>query len=210
MESTLNGYYYGNLVDDGTGVLSCTQWRVERDSDRGLFIPELGRLVSVWGKLSEFRGEKQLTVSAIVEEKDPNAEPLHWLEIAHLKKTVYNKPFSLPAGVIGREEVPLKHAIQQALLTFLNSSLSGRHFTLQALSCDPALVQCCMDAASKGSHKHVEQEVRRELVSAVQDLPEGGAVIPALGTGIHQEQLYEVCVYFHWINNYREVLLILV
>ena len=33
-------------------------------------------------------------------EQDPNAEPLHWLEIARLKATVYAQPFTLPPGVV--------------------------------------------------------------------------------------------------------------
>ena len=35
----------------------------------------------------------------LVPEEDPNAEPLHWLEVAHLKRTVYATPFALPPGM---------------------------------------------------------------------------------------------------------------
>lgn len=52
-------------VDDGSGVLSCTQWRRLEDSSDGLYIPSIGELVSMFGRVEEFRGEKQLRVSAI-------------------------------------------------------------------------------------------------------------------------------------------------
>ena len=52
-------------VDDGTGVITCCQWRVVEDSGCGLTVPVLGQLVSVFGRVSEFREEKQIKVSAI-------------------------------------------------------------------------------------------------------------------------------------------------
>lgn len=53
------------LVDDGSGVLNCTQWRRLEDSSSGLYIPIIGELVSVFGRVEEYRGEKQLRVTAI-------------------------------------------------------------------------------------------------------------------------------------------------
>lgn len=52
-------------VDDGSGVLSCCQWRRSEDSEEGLYLPSIGQLVSVFGRVEEFRGEKQLRVLAI-------------------------------------------------------------------------------------------------------------------------------------------------
>ena len=52
-------------VDDGSGVLSCTQWRRSEDSSEGLYVPSIGQLVSVFGRVEEYRAEKQLKVSAI-------------------------------------------------------------------------------------------------------------------------------------------------
>ena len=52
-------------VDDGSGVLSCTQWRRSEDSSEGLYVPSIGQLVSVFGRVEEYRAEKQLRVSAI-------------------------------------------------------------------------------------------------------------------------------------------------
>ena len=52
-------------VDDGSGVLSCCQWRRSEDADEGIHIPALGDLVSVLGRVEEFREERQLRVFAI-------------------------------------------------------------------------------------------------------------------------------------------------
>ena len=55
------------LVDDGSGVLSCVQWRRTKDSSEGLYVASLGQLVSVLGQAEEFREERQLRVTAISE-----------------------------------------------------------------------------------------------------------------------------------------------
>lgn len=52
-------------VDDGSGVIPCCQWRKAEGSDQGLLVPGLGQLVSVYGRVSEFRGERQLRVYSI-------------------------------------------------------------------------------------------------------------------------------------------------
>ena len=52
-------------VDDGGGVIECTQWRKVEDSEQGLYIPALGELVSVHGRVTEYRGERQIKVSHI-------------------------------------------------------------------------------------------------------------------------------------------------
>jgi hypothetical protein len=40
-----------------------------------------------------FRDERQVTISAIFLEKDPNVESHHWIRTIHLKKYVYgNNP----------------------------------------------------------------------------------------------------------------------
>lgn len=52
-------------VDDGSGVLNCTQWRRLEDSSNGLYVPSIGELVSIFGRVEEYRGEKQLKVTAI-------------------------------------------------------------------------------------------------------------------------------------------------
>ena len=52
-------------VDDASGVIHCCQWRKTEGSDHGLFIPWLGQLVSVYGKMSEYRGDRQIRVFSI-------------------------------------------------------------------------------------------------------------------------------------------------
>ena len=183
-------------MDDGSGVISCTHWYLEQDNEEGLFIPTLGQLVSVWGKLSEYRSEKQLTVTAIVEQTDPNVEPLHWLEVAQLKATVYRRPFSLPPGVLAgiRSEESLKESARESILEFLDldDSSSGRkQFTLAQLCSDAGLQKLCLERmkGGKGVGSGMEQQA---ISSAIQELPESGVVIPAVGAGRHKETIYEV------------------
>lgn len=181
------------LVDDGTGVLSCAQWREKDDSDEGLFIPKLGQLVSVWGKVSEYRDVKQLTVTTIAEQEDPNSEPLHWLEVIHLKKTVYSRPFSPLMGVQVDTEC-LKDTVKETVLGFLNKFYSGKHFTLLELSGNVALTKSCIESTTNGPGACTEQEVVEEVSRLIRELPEVDAIIPALGVGKHRETKYEVCI----------------
>ena len=168
------------------------------DSDKGIVIPMLGQLVSVWGKVSKFRGEKQLTVTTMVEQNDPNAEPLFWLEVVHLKKTVYSRPFFLPDGVLasagishgGRESH--RHALQCTMTSFLRNQCSGKHFTLKNLAADTALLKACNEWRELANW--TEQEMMEEMDSVMQELPAMGVIIPALGVGLQErETKYEVC-----------------
>ena len=51
-------------VDDGTGLLPCVDWLNSRDGDSKRIF-ELGMLVDLQGKLSEYRGQKQVTIELI-------------------------------------------------------------------------------------------------------------------------------------------------
>lgn len=183
-------------VDDGSGVISCTHWYLEQDSEEGLFIPTLGQLVSVWGKLSEYRNEKQLTVTTIVEHADPNVEPLHWLEVAQLKATIYRRPFSLPPGVLAniRSEESLKESARKSVLEFLDGSLSSgrKQFTLAQLCNDAEMQKLCLERMRGGKGVGSGMEQQHAISSAIQELPESGMVIPAVGAGRHKETIYEV------------------
>ena len=192
-------YLYKFTVDDGTAVVSCTQWRVEKDSDQGIVIPELGQLVSVWGKISEFRREKQLTVTTMVQQKDPNAEPLHWLEVVHLKKTVYSRPFTLPDGILkseeiftGESELSARHALQCTMTSFLIDQCSDKHFILKDLAVDSDLLKACRERRELADW--TEEELKTQINSLAQGLPAMGIVIPALGVGIQKPETlkYEV------------------
>ena len=56
-----------DLVDDGSGVVSCVQWRKTKDSSEGIYQPRIGQLVSVLGNVDQFRDEKQIKITAICE-----------------------------------------------------------------------------------------------------------------------------------------------
>lgn len=168
------------------------------DSDQGIAIPELGQLVSVWGKVSEFRGEKQLAVTTMVEQRDPNAEPLHWLEVIHLKKTVYSRPFILPRGVLASAEVSSgggefpRHTLRSTVTMFLRNQCTSKHFTLKELAADAALLKVCKE--NRELAVWMEDELMGEMDSVVCELPAQGVVIPALGVGLQKMEIkYEVC-----------------
>ena len=175
-------------------MLSCTHWRQEEDSDRGLVIPRLGQLVAMWGKLSEYREEKQLTVTAIVEQEDPNAEPLHWLEVAWLKRTVYSCPFSLPSGLLPSGPRSLKDKVRETVLKFLKDTYSRKYFTLSELSASVELIAkaCRESSMGEGEGEEEEEAVAKEVAPAIEELAETGVIIPALGVGRHIETKYEV------------------
>ena len=176
-----------SIVDDGTAVIACCQWRKAEDSDENLFIPKLGQLISVFGKVSEFREEKQLTVSTICPEEDPNVEPLFWLEVAHLKKMVYLKPFVIPAGV---PETPMTStesclSLYEALLSKFQQCLENifvsRNFTLEELKVDEDLLQACFETIKTVFPNISKNDVFEQLHFIVMKLPLEGLVVPVIG-----------------------------
>ncbi|KAJ3163606.1 CST complex subunit STN1 [Geranomyces michiganensis] len=80
-------------VSDGTGTMPCVYWFPSEE--RFVFARKtlpLGQLVSVSGRISEFRSNRQVTVDCIIAESDPNVETVRWLEMAELMDTVYCQP----------------------------------------------------------------------------------------------------------------------
>lgn len=73
-------------VDDGSGVLSCIHWQDHLDIN-------LGDLVTIKGKLQDFRNKRQLNVSQILVERDVNMELLRSL-IAISNHDIYNNTSS--------------------------------------------------------------------------------------------------------------------
>ncbi|KJE89674.1 hypothetical protein CAOG_001107 [Capsaspora owczarzaki ATCC 30864] len=65
-------------------------------------IGELGDLVSVRGKLSCYREQRQLVVTSMTPERAPDAESLWLLECAHLYRKIYSIPFD-PAAILGAQ-----------------------------------------------------------------------------------------------------------
>ena len=52
------------VVDDGSGTISCCKWH-SQDLNTGQESYDLGQLVTVQGKISVFREQRQLTIDLI-------------------------------------------------------------------------------------------------------------------------------------------------
>ncbi|TPX45468.1 hypothetical protein SeMB42_g03699 [Synchytrium endobioticum] len=96
------GRYRTILLDDGTGVIPCVQWT----QDTNGYTPHanrcplsLGSLVRVRGRITEFRGSRQITVDEMFLEPNVNYEYLRWLEVVDLKQSIYDKPFQPPSNL---------------------------------------------------------------------------------------------------------------
>ncbi|EDO46763.1 predicted protein [Nematostella vectensis] len=92
-------------VDDGSGSIDCCQWQKD-DPDEDRITLELGELICVQGKITAFREKRQITVDFIYPLEDKNSEVLFWLDVLHLRKTVYSKPFN-PSGELNSSEASL-------------------------------------------------------------------------------------------------------
>ena len=79
-------------MDDGTGVISTTFWFSEQEllqSQRSTF--DLGQVVTILGKLNDFKDVRQVSIQQIRQELDPNWECVRWLEIIKFLKEACNK-----------------------------------------------------------------------------------------------------------------------
>eukprot|EP00658_Telonema_sp_P-2_P020328 TRINITY_DN18040_c0_g1_i3.p1 TRINITY_DN18040_c0_g1~~TRINITY_DN18040_c0_g1_i3.p1 ORF type:complete len:267 (+),score=58.43 TRINITY_DN18040_c0_g1_i3:151-951(+) len=85
-------------IDDGSALVWCVRWfengPLEWDDQM------LGQLVSVRGRVGVYEGSRQVTVSSAQLEADPNAEVLHWLDLIHLHRECYSKPFVETGGTV--------------------------------------------------------------------------------------------------------------
>ena len=191
-------------------MLPCTQWREKEDSEEGLFIPRLGQLVSVFGRLSEFRDQRQLVVSRIFPEDDPNVEPLHWMEVALLRKTVYSKPFVVPPSIDQSEErkedssaKSSKLVIKSAIMSHMTGSAFKDRFTLSELFKDNQLFKVSVDSVkSECTGKEDEDAIKEDFLSVVSDLPREGDVIPD-PPHRGKETVYKVSCNATAINDYH-------
>ena len=169
-------------VDDTTGVLLCCQWRKQKDSDDGLFIPKLGQLVSIFGRVSEFRNQTQLTIMTVFPEDDPNVEPLHWMEVALLKKTVYSKPFVVPPSILqlseGSSESERKSSKSVIKSTILAHCGAKNRFTLSELRRDDQLLRSCVDKVKTECGLEDERQIREDFLGIISNLLPEGDIIP--------------------------------
>ncbi|XP_042451918.1 CST complex subunit STN1-like [Zingiber officinale] len=92
------------VVDDGTGCIPCIIDLTDRshlglaaevETERVLreaATVELGKLMRVRGKITlGEEGGLQLKVRDVVVERDPNMEPLHWMDCIRLARSCYDR-----------------------------------------------------------------------------------------------------------------------
>ena len=81
-------------VDDGSAVLGCVWWRTDiidavLDVGACLDMLQLGAAVTVWGHITTYKANRQLTVHHVAVEQDPHAEAARWLRIVDLMEGEY-------------------------------------------------------------------------------------------------------------------------
>ncbi|XP_065833196.1 CST complex subunit STN1-like isoform X2 [Oscarella lobularis] len=168
-----------NLVfdlDDGTGICSCCYWLRgdEEEEDNDTVKLKLGQLVTVRGKITVYRGQRQLTAAAVCiltcslylsllreincfvpylvlsgVERDVHAECRRWVELIHLKATVYKKPFMPPKEALEGKHGKLDSLRQsdndpvsvtrEAILDYLNGREAST-FLFKDLKEEPVVV----------------------------------------------------------------------
>jgi len=57
---------------------------------RSAEVVKVGNVARVRGRVTEYKGGVQITVTDVVGERDPNVEVLHWVECVHLARNCYN------------------------------------------------------------------------------------------------------------------------
>ncbi|KAJ1990274.1 hypothetical protein H4R33_001778 [Dimargaris cristalligena] len=82
--------YMSYTVDDGTGALPCISWIPAHLRNQPEHQPDfdLGQLVSVEGRLSDYKGTRQMTIQTIRRLEDPNEEIHHWLQVVYNHRTL--------------------------------------------------------------------------------------------------------------------------
>lgn len=139
------------VVDDGSGTISCCKWHsLDLNAGRGQESYDLGQLVTVQGKISVFREQRQLTVDLIYPETDPNAEVLFWLEAVNLSNTVYKEPFnpSLEEFHARHNPVLKETELKRAILTHIKENKIVA-FQFQNLCFEPDIQQLAREAAKQ-------------------------------------------------------------
>lgn len=172
-------------VDDGSGTIPCCRWRQSEESvDNGQEQLNLGQLVTVQGKISVFREQRQLTVDLIYAESDPNTETLLWLETVNLGKTVYRKTFSpsLKESQADKEGLTKEAQLKQAILQHIHENKMVA-FQFRTLCLEPDIIQIATDAVRERPTKQLQgkmldgpYEAKKVIRQAVKDLEREGVV----------------------------------
>ncbi len=170
------------------------------DSDQGLCVASQGQLVSVFGKVSEFRNMKQLTVTGICPESDPNVEPLFWLEVIKLRKEVYSKPFQLPPGINTRltsAALCLQQLIYSELKKWILTEYPSKSFSLGELEANTSFIEICMKSLQDQNRTHCRAEVVTVIKASITKLRDDGVVVSTGTTGgTKREMMYKVVCYY--------------
>lgn len=99
-------------LDDGSGVVDCIRWvkDLKSASEKVVPFPNLGDCVSVCGSLRypSWRGStsiREIVIDSLKVVKDPNFEPLFWLQILQLRRDVFRfRPGLAKNTTSGRSE----------------------------------------------------------------------------------------------------------
>ena len=153
-------------VDDGTGVMECIRWG--QDKDEAII---LGSLVWVMGRVTQFKGDLQITVNLMQKSDDPNAETAFWLKTIDLSTCVYRLPF---VGVPSSFSTTATTTTLSATSTFTNSLVEN------------AIIECINSLSSKTFEFNRDiygNEAIRECV--VSSMP-GVNVTAAIRCAFHQ------------------------
>ncbi|XP_027050080.1 CST complex subunit STN1-like isoform X1 [Pocillopora damicornis] len=171
------------VVDDGSGTISCCKWH-SQDLNTGQESYDLGQLVTVQGKISVFREQRQLTIDLIYPEKDPNAEVLFWLEAVNLGNTVYKEPFtpSLKDFQTENSSVSKETELKKAILTHIKENKIVT-FQFQTLCFEPDIQQLAREAAKQKCTSEEEakiwndsHEAKKVIRHIIKDLEKDGLV----------------------------------
>ena len=118
----------------------------------------------------------------IFPEDDPNVEPLHWMEVALLKKTVYSKPFVVPPSILqlseGSSESEGKSSKSVIKSTVLAHCGAKNRFTLSELRRDDQLLRSCVDKVKTECGLEDERQIREEFLGVISNLLPEGDIIP--------------------------------
>ena len=81
-------------IDDGSAVLGCAWWRADivdsnLDVSACVQMLQLGVVATVWGRISTYKGQRQLTVQHVAIEGDIHTEVVRWLRVIDLVENEY-------------------------------------------------------------------------------------------------------------------------
>ena len=168
-------------VDDGSAVLACVLWLNEDDADVKLDSLQLGQLVSVRGKITVFRDERQLTVTSWHVETDAHAQCMHWLTVMKLHREEYSichqhVDFKPP---VNHRNAPKKTStFCDKLHAFLLSDAKFKRFEFNSLLEEPNLVSQAVDVLEIAQPLSEEEQhrLRRFVASSMRQLTCKGVV----------------------------------